>query len=149
MASFVDQLKAFKEKVRANFDEVTNEVTSELAARLVTRSPVDTGRLRANWQFTVGEPAEGEVIAFDPSGLDTISNILSSVTSTGSGNITYIVNNLPYMPVIEYGLYPNPPKNYTGKTIDGFSSQAPTGVRDITVAEFQGIVLTAVRGLSV
>jgi lysozyme family protein len=47
----------------------------------------------------------------------------------------YLTNSLPYAMTIEYGGYPNPPKNPTGKTIGGFSTQAPAGVVRVTAEE--------------
>jgi len=41
--------------------------------------------------------------------------------------------------MLEYGLYPNPPKHPTGKTVGGYSTQAPAGMVRISVAEFGGI----------
>ena len=43
------------------------------------------------------------------------------------GKRLFFTNNLPYINKLEYGGYPNPPKNVTGKTAGGFSLQAPIG----------------------
>ena len=40
---------------------------------VVLLSPVDTGRLRGNWQTTVSAPAEGSIEAVDKNGGSTIS----------------------------------------------------------------------------
>jgi hypothetical protein len=52
------------------------------------------------------------------------------------GRKIYMTNALPYIRILEYGGYPNPPKRPTGKTINGFSTQAPGGMVRISVAEF-------------
>lgn len=61
----------------------------------------------------------------------------------------YISNNLPYIGVLEYGGYPNPPKKgswskrdqaWVIKSENGFSKQAPEGMVGLTVAKFQSIV---------
>jgi hypothetical protein len=41
--------------------------------------------------------------------------------------------NYPYSGVIDRGEYPNPPANGTGKTRNGYSTQAPDGILDPTV----------------
>jgi hypothetical protein len=41
--------------------------------------------------------------------------------------------NYPYSGVIDRGEYPNPPKNGTGKTRNGYSTQAMNGIIDPTV----------------
>jgi len=40
--------------------------------------------------------------------------------------------NYPYSGVIDRGEYPNPPANGTGKTRNGYSTQAPDGIIDPT-----------------
>ena len=47
--------------------------------------------------------------------------------------MVYIATDKVYAPIIEYGLYPNPPKNPTGRTVNGYSSQAPAGMVRVTV----------------
>ena len=41
--------------------------------------------------------------------------------------------NYDYARVLDEGLYPNPPKQGTGKTIAGYSTQAPRGMSDPTI----------------
>lgn len=148
MTDFAQQVQAFTAKALANIDSVVQSVTTSVAGSLVEKSPVDTGALRANWQFTAGAPAAGTLPSvFDLSGAATITALADAIKSVKAGGITYVVNNLPYAPVIEYGLYPNPPKHPTGKTEGGFSTQAPNGMRDITVLEFPRYVQQAVQNL--
>lgn len=44
-----------------------------------------------------------------------------------------LTGNYPYSGVIDKGGYPNPPKEGTGKTRNGYSTQAPKGVTEPTV----------------
>ena len=46
-------------------------------------------------------------------------------------------NNLPYIRHLEYGLYSQNSK--TGKTVNGFSTQAPNGMFRISVAQFERV----------
>lgn len=46
-----------------------------------------------------------------------------------------ISTGVPYAPVVEFGLYPNPPKGGKGKTKDGYSTQAPQGMVRISIKE--------------
>ena len=50
---------------------------------------------------------------------------------TGKGYT--ITGEYPYSGVIDRGEYPNPPANGTGKTRNGYSTQAPDGILDPTV----------------
>jgi hypothetical protein len=64
-------------------------------------TPVDTGRLRGNWQMTLGAPAAGVTDVTDKSGQMVVSTITQQVG--GVGKVNYLVNNLPYAESIEYG----------------------------------------------
>lgn len=46
-----------------------------------------------------------------------------------------IIGDYPYAGVLDDGLFPNPPKAGTGKTIGGYSTQAPKGMADPTIKE--------------
>ncbi|KQB53784.1 hypothetical protein AQS70_09230 [Pseudomonas endophytica] len=87
------------------------------------------GRFRANWQFSIDTPADGEIEAIDPSGNATIAALMAQVNSLTIGQTAYIVNNLPYAIPLEYG----------------HSKQAPHGMVRVTLADFQRIVDEAIR----
>jgi len=145
--NFAQQVKAFRDKALSNVDAVVQDITVSVATSLVEKSPVDTGQLRANWQFGAGVIPDGEFPDTDPEGEETIEALTEAIKDTPAGGVTYLVNNLPYAPVIEYGLYPNPPKRPTGKTENGFSTQAPAGMRDITVMEASSYQGAAIQNL--
>ena len=75
----------------AVIDEV-REVSIEIFNQLVQRTPVDTGRLRANWQISTNEI---------PSAESTTNNISLNVKSIKDD--VYIVNNSPYAVAIADG----------------------------------------------
>jgi hypothetical protein len=149
MADFAAQIRAFQDKVRRNIDIVVQESTAEIAAELVSRTPIDITTLRANWQFTIGAPS-GEDFpgAADesPEGSTTAAKLGSEIREVPAGSVTYVVNNRPYMPMIEYGLYTGGTsgKRRSSKTINGFSTQAPAGVRDVTAIGWQTFVKNAI-----
>lgn len=60
-------------------------------------TPVDTGRLRANWQVTLNQPATHQV------GGSTASNPSPTLNSYTIDKTMYLTNNLPYADVIENG----------------------------------------------
>ena len=59
----------------------------------------------------------------------------------------FISNNLPYITTLEYGGYPKHPKGGKGKTVDGFSRQAPEGMVGVTLANNENIFNAAVRSV--
>ncbi|MEZ0194280.1 hypothetical protein AB9U01_09465 [Pseudomonas qingdaonensis] len=87
------------------------------------------GRFRGNWQFSIDSPATGELDRIDRSGNDTIAQLEAQVEALTIGQTAYIVNNLPYSVPLEYG----------------HSTQAPSGMVRVTLANFQAIVDQAIR----
>lgn len=136
---------------RAN--KAVRKVLLDMLATVVKRTPVDTGMLRANWQYGAGEMPSGTIDTEDLSdeGRATVAREAAVIGSTKLmlGYVHYLTNNLPYAEVVEYGMYPNPPERgskkrgeteYTIHVVDGYSKQAPAGMVRITVAEFQSII---------
>lgn len=127
--SFALDLAKFAEQAQEAIDETLQEVVIELGNSLIRMSPVDTGRFRGNWQFSIGTPASGSLDVNDPSGNETSARIVGDSILFKAGETAYIVNNLPYAIPLEYG----------------HSDQAPGGMVRITLARFQAIVEEAIR----
>lgn len=130
--SFALQVGAWADKARGNAEQVVRKVGFEMFARVVQRTPVDTGRARGNWQVTLVTPASAVVDRSDggkkgsrPSGsLESSALAATEGYSIKVAQTIWITNGLPYAPRLEYG----------------WSSQAPAGMVRVTVAEFQGLV---------
>lgn len=138
--SFTTDLLKFGEKAKFKQEQALRKVSLELFGRVIMRTPVDTGRLRGNWQATMGAPATTEVEEEDN---------LTPVNQTGSGSsiaknrmaefvlgankptVFYLTNTLPYAGVVEYGS----------------SDQSPKGMVRISVAEYESIVGEVVNAL--
>lgn len=140
---FQADVKAWAEKVRAKADANVRAITVALFSSVIQSTPVDSGRARGNWQTTVDVPASGTVERDDPSGAKAVADITKNMG--GAGKVTYLTNNLPYIDVLEYGLYPDPAKHGT-KTKDGFSKQAPQGMVRVNMARIQEIAKRALKG---
>lgn len=131
-------------------EEVVRASTLLIFQRVVLRSPVDTGRFRANWLPSYGAINTTSTAATDPTGAGTQATVRNAVLSFPVGGVVYLCNSLPYAMVLEYGLYPNPPKMGSRKrgedgvavhTRGGYSMQAPQGMVRITAAEFRNAVM--------
>jgi hypothetical protein len=115
--------------------EKTNQVCRKVALsvfrRVVMRTPVDTGRARANWIPTVGSPSSEITEATDKSGAGAMGKATGQASrwDPSKGQSIFLTNNLPYIEVLEKGRVGNKG-----------SLQAPQGMVSITVAEFGGIV---------
>jgi len=99
---------------------------------VVLATPVDTGRLRANWLVTVGVPASGETSfakgrdgsTKGPATNDALSQGRDMIKTwkLGSGGI-FITNNVRYGPIIDAGYSAQAPRGMTAKGILAASRQ--------------------------
>lgn len=92
------------------------------------------GRFRGNWQVSFDTAVTGTLDLIDPRGATSKADgaALIQTFTTEIGTI-WITNNLPYGPRLEY---------------EGWSSQAPAGMVQVSVTEFQTFVNKAVSELS-
>lgn len=134
MNKYTDSVKAKIKKVRVNY-------AFALYSSIVKKTPVDTGRARANWNIAVGKD---DTSVSDRTMKQGLKYKESSINPAGDESI-FISNNLPYITTLEYGGYPNPPKSKSGKTVNGFSKKAPNGMVGITLANKENIFKAAVR----
>ena len=118
-------------KAGSNAEKVVRKVALELFARVILRTPVDTGRARGNWFPSIGSPNQSVDTHVDPTGSGSTGRAGATVQSAKLGDVIYLTNNLPYIRRLEYG----------------YSRQAPSGMVRLTVAEFKQIVDGAASGL--
>lgn len=132
-------INKFITKTTKNAEAKVRVICLDLLTGIVLKTPVDTGRARANWQATINTPASGtkQFSGDKGSAISAPSRSAASNKAIGEaqaaikqapGNILWITNNLPYITALEYGLYKNGPK-----TVGGYSKQAPSGMVRITI----------------
>ena len=125
MGQFLLDIQKFMRKADANQTLVLRKIITEMYTRIVMRSPVDTGRFRANWFPSIG--AMNPTVnwgAVDPTGINAMQRIAVVVGQFNVGDNIHLTNNLPYARRLEYG----------------YSAQAPMGMVRITTAEFQSVI---------
>ena len=143
MADFAAQIRAFRNKAVSRLNAIVQESTVNITTAIIERTPIDTTALRANWQFTVGAPGselDYSLRDLSPGGSATSAALAEQIRAVPAGSVTFVVNNLSYIRNIEYGLYPSPSRS--GRTIGGFSTQAPGpnppgAVRGLTALEWK------------
>lgn len=117
---FARELAIFADNLE---DEVVlpfvQKISMEMLSRIIMRTPVDTGRARANWSVSVGNPVTVQTEAVDPSGGQTIARGAAIIASMDKLETVWISNNLPYANRLE----------------NGWSQQAPAGMVAVTFAE--------------
>ena len=117
MSTFKLDVSKFIDKASETADAEVRKICLDLLTGIVLKTPVDTGRARANWFTSIGSPSINVTESTDPSGSSTISNSLTAI-SEATGNILWITNNLPYIYRLEF---------------EGWSRQAPAGMVRVTV----------------
>lgn len=113
-----------------------------LYSSIVKKTPVDTGRARANWNISAGSP---DLSVSDET--DKGFKNPKSVPDAPGDTPIYISNNLPYISTLEFGGYPKDVKkgtwvkgkgnkngHYEVRSQGGFSKQAPKGMVGVTAA---------------
>ena len=158
MASNGEQFKlnisGFVKKSKLAPNVVLRKIAIDLFSNVIKRTPVDTGMLRANWQVGLGSAPEGTVAFSDKSGSRAIQQVAAKAAQARWGTSIFLVNNLPYALVVEFGGYPDPVKRGTyvaaGKTrygitgpgwvkrsSGGYSNQAPAGMVRVSLQEMK------------
>lgn len=144
--TFALDLRKFADKTDARVNALVRKIVIDVGTSVVLKSPVGDakywkspppkgyvgGRFRANWQYGLGAIDRTTTMKTDASGASTISAIVGKVDDTPAGQVHYITNSLPYSDRLE----------------NGWSRQAPNGMVNLTVLEFQPIVDAAARAIS-
>ena len=129
--SFEDDLRRFQKKAGIRAELVLRKVGIEVASSLILKSPVDTGRFRANWVASILAPSNNTTESTDPSGQNAMAAASKQILNAKLGQAIWISNNLPYAQRLEHG----------------HSQQAPAGMVRVTVAEWQGYLKRVARQL--
>ncbi|ATS92239.1 tail completion or Neck1 protein [Xanthomonas phage Bosa] len=128
MARFQQQLKGFGIKTLDKVDKVRRASVLELFKLVIFSTPVDTGRLRGNWQTTINSPAGAAIDRLDMGGGAAMAEAVANLGSLT--DVIWFTNNLPYAERIEY---------------DGWSKQAPEGMVRRHLASWKRIVAAKAR----
>lgn len=103
---------AFRTQVRGQAARFVRAVALEVLSRTVLRTPVDTGRLRGNWQLSVASPSVEELAAEANPSLVTQAGLaaLGNYTADDLGTPVIIQNNVEYASFVEFGTTRMPPR---------------------------------------
>lgn len=154
--TFGEEIAKWCEGSKEKTNIAVRKVGFEILSRVVKKTPVDQGRARSNWFATVNNPSSDTTEQSDKSGGATINREIGNILRFDcfKDDALYITNNLPYIRVLEYGGYPNPPlrgswdkksKSFVVKSSGGYSKQAPAGMVRVTLAEIDDILNKAVK----
>lgn len=126
MSGWSIPLDRLADRSKARLETVVRVVTLNLFVAVVKRSPVSSGRFRANWNVSYGAPnltitdsttvARGDVEA-------------RRAVTLPVGGVTFLSNGLPYAYRLEHG----------------WSKQAPVGMVRLSVVELQQHIRKALQ----
>lgn len=125
-------LDEWASKQKDKIEDVRRTFAFAIFKKVVQRTPVDTGSARQNWIVSLN----GGSLAYNPDAVKggrVMSKGLSVISSAKGDESITIQNNTPYIGKLEYGGYG--PNSKSGKTVNGFSRQAPHGMVGITMQE--------------
>jgi hypothetical protein len=117
-------LASLADKLKLNLETVSRKAAADLFTAVVVRSPVDTGRFKSNWNFSLDAPDSST------SGSDNQARGLTEAGKAATmriGGVAYLSNGLPYAKRLEYG----------------YSKQAAAGMVRVSAAEFSDNVRRA------
>lgn len=141
MASWSLNLDEWAARQKEEILDVRRTFAFAIFTKVVQRTPVDTGAARQNWIVSLN----GGSLAYNPDAVKggrVMSEGLSVISSAKGDESITIQNNTPYIVKLEYGGYgPNSP---SGKTVNGFSKQAPHGMVGITMQEAGALLNEAI-----
>ena len=99
--SFKSDMDKIQKDIELRADRALRAALLTMTTEIITGTPVDTGRAKANWQASVAKPKTAELSETDKSGSATISEANNAI-SVALGNKYYLTNNLPYIGVLEF-----------------------------------------------
>ena len=134
---FNEQIEDFaKQEVRRVTSEFQRRIGFEALSRIVSRTPVDLGMLRGNWQVQTGSPNVPQLSRVDMTetrggagGGATMEEGKARLAMVQPGETFYIANSLPYAQTVEFGGYPNPPKHGSRIRSRDLPSRRRKGIR--------------------
>lgn len=138
-------LARLSNQLEIELTDVVSKVAFDAHSGIIKRTPVDTGRAAASWGMTTNAPDNSNI---QPEGTYPDPSVsaasLIDVSNLDPEYPTYwIWNNLPYIQVLEFGLFPGSGP----KTINGYSTQAPSGMVRVTLAEIETEITGLLRGV--
>lgn len=129
--SFTSDLSQFRLKVEKNLEQTYRATSISLFKRVILKTPVDSGRLAANWQADIAKPAIGTTFSVDPSKSKTIEQATETALKANLNQSLFLVNNLPYAPSIENGSSKQAPEGMVKSAISDFKREVETQAKKV------------------
>lgn len=93
MSSFAEDIIRFANNTKKTLEKTSRAITINLFNGIIRDTRVATGRLRGNWQTSIGQPKYEEINRLDKTGQLATTEVRNIVIPLG---VNYLTNNLPY-----------------------------------------------------
>lgn len=127
LKGFANRMRVVARGVPGNADALVRKVALAVDRVVVTQTPVDTGRARANWQAAIGAAPTGEVGQY-PAGTGGATGAAAAaqamaqaqgvVAGYKGGETIHLTNNLPYIQRLNEGHSDQAPAGFVQAGID-------------------------------
>lgn len=120
MTTFALDLSKAIEKAKDQAELIVKKTTIQLFSNVIEKSPVDTGRFRANWNVSFGSFNPATTEETDPSGSQAKGRVYQALAKYKlEDQSVFLGNSLPYAERLE----------------NGWSKQAPAGMVRLSILE--------------
>lgn len=102
MSVFRVKIGEWAKATQSQLEGIARQTCMEMAERAVRATPVDTGFLRGSWQPAINAPELKEGSP-DPSGAQSIAEVMAVGNGIKPGDRFYMMNNASYAKFVEYG----------------------------------------------
>jgi hypothetical protein len=116
-------LRFAEREIPAAVAEASRGLARDVLEGVVLRTPVRTGRARANWRVGLERPPEGVLEAADPDGRTTIAGSVATIARARPFGTIWIANNLPYIGVLEHGSSKQAPRGIVAATLASLAAR--------------------------
>src|SRR4051812_38865480 len=99
MAGFADKIAAFVVEAETKANGVVRDSILEVGRRVISRSPVDTGRFASNWNYGLETP---DTLATEQTSIRSLNNA-EELPAKPVGFTHFVSNSLPYAWPLERG----------------------------------------------
>jgi hypothetical protein len=124
LRTFEAALRRLAEReISAAVAEASRGLAREALEGVVARTPVRSGRARANWQVGLARPPEGMLAATDHDGRTTIASGVAALARARPFETIWIANNLPYIGVLEHGASRQAPHGMVAATLAALAAR--------------------------
>ena len=115
--SFTLDLTKFAKKTNVEMRTIIQKISMEAFKRIIYRTPVLTGRARANWGCQIAGLHTGVTDSADKTGSATVAEMVATANQfSGDGSI-FLCNNVNYISDLENGTSTKSPQGMVGVTL--------------------------------